>query len=474
MKNRILLVMISCLLSLVAMAQSRSTMKKMFDEGRFHEAKPMFEKLLKGSPKNSEYNYWYAACCLETGDTVDVEEMLKFAVSRKIVNASRYLGDYYFGKEQFQLAMDCYDDFLEKTKDDSLRVVLSRKALVSKNAGRMVMNTSKICVVDSFVVDKDNFLAVYRLSSDVGAVTTNANYFDDNLLPGYLSETERKMDIYFSDYGEYNDSLMKIYHNSKVADEWGTPQQIEGFDTYGNDDYPFMSTDGITLYFASDGEGSIGGYDIFMTRLDTESGRFLRPDNVGMPFNSTANDYMLVIDEVSNLGWFATDRNQPEGLVCVYVFVPGKERYDSETLGYDGMLPYARLSSIAATQDNEAALRAARQQLTMLIYSQGEKSNKGDFLFIVDDTRDYSKLSDFKSPEARKVFTEWQKRTKQHAADIRTLEQQRDAYASANAAARQRMSAAILQLEAKVEADAIALEKMEFEIRRLEQEKLYK
>ena len=127
----------------------------------------MFEKLLKGSPKNSEYNYWYAACCLETGDTVDVEEMLKFAVSRKIVNASRYLGDYYCGKSQFQLAMDCYDDFLEKTKDDSLRVVFSRKALVSKNAGRMVMNTSKICVVDSFVVDKDNFLSVYRLSSDV-------------------------------------------------------------------------------------------------------------------------------------------------------------------------------------------------------------------------------------------------------------------------------------------------------------------
>ena len=53
MKNRILLVMISCLLSLVAMAQSRSTMKKMFDEGRFHEAKPMLEKLLKKNPKKS-------------------------------------------------------------------------------------------------------------------------------------------------------------------------------------------------------------------------------------------------------------------------------------------------------------------------------------------------------------------------------------------------------------------------------------
>ena len=79
-----------------------------------------------------------------------------------------------------------------------------------------------------------------------------------------------------------------------------------------------------------------------------------------------------------------------------------------------------------------------------------------------------------KSTEARKLFTEWQKRTAQHAADVRSLDQQRDAYASANAAERKRMSTAILGLEAKVEADAVAVEQMENEIRRLEQEKIYK
>ena len=474
--KRLLLVMILCVLSLSVAAQSRNTVKKLFDEGRFEEVKPMVEKLFRKTPKNSEYNYWYAASCLETGDTVDVEEMLKFASSRGIVNADRYLGDYYFARMQYPLATECYEDFLENTKDDSLRVVFSRKAQLAKNAGRMVMNASKVCVVDSFVVDKENFLSVYRLSADVGVVTTNAAYFDDPMLSGYLSETERRMDIFFSDYDEYDESLTKIYHNSKVTDEWGTPRRIEGFNTYGNDDYPFMCPDGITLYFASDGEGSIGGYDIFMTRMDTETGRFLRPDNLGMPFNSTANDYMLVIDEVSNLGWFATDRNQPDGLVCVYVFVPnrGKSRYDTDKLGYDDVLPYAQLSSVAATQDDEAVMRTARQQLAMLLYADSQSGPKAEFLFIIDDIHDYTRLSDFKSTEARKLFTEWQKRTAQHAADVRSLEQQRDAYASANAAERKRMSTAILGLEAKVEADAVAVEQMENEIRRLEQEKIYK
>ena len=39
---------------------------------------------------------------------------------------------------------------------------------------------------------------------------------------------------------------------------------------------------------------------------------YLAPENVGMPFNSPYNDYMYVIDEFNNLGWFASDRYQPE------------------------------------------------------------------------------------------------------------------------------------------------------------------
>lgn len=94
--KRILCLTIYCLVAVSGLfAQSRDAMKKMFDEGRFEEAKPIFEKLLAKNPKNSEYNYWYAACCLETNDTIEVEEMLEFAASRNIVKAYWYLGELY-------------------------------------------------------------------------------------------------------------------------------------------------------------------------------------------------------------------------------------------------------------------------------------------------------------------------------------------------------------------------------------------
>ena len=68
----------------------------MFLEGNYAEAKPLFKNLLKGSPRDGSYNYWYAVCCYETNDTTaDVEKMLKYAVTRRVNNAHRYLGDLY-------------------------------------------------------------------------------------------------------------------------------------------------------------------------------------------------------------------------------------------------------------------------------------------------------------------------------------------------------------------------------------------
>ena len=458
-----------------ASAQSRNVVKKMFDDGRFAEAKPMFKKLLAKNPKNSEYSYWYAACCIETGDSVDVQEMLEFAVSRNIVKAYWYLGRWYSLKRDYVTAAKYYGDFIDKTTDDALRNAAQKSINQCNRLDRMIRNCGVVCFVDSFVVDKDAFLSVYAMGGDVGRITTCAEYFNDDALAGHINETERGMDIFFSDCNDGDKSLMKLYRRSKLGGEWGRVQPIVGFDTKGNDDYPFMLADGVTLYFASDGEGSIGGYDIFVSRMNTETGRFFRPDNVGMPFNSTANDYMMAINEVANLGWFATDRNQPEGKVCVYVFIPNAEnkKVDVASVGYAGALALADISSIAATQGNEEVVGLARQQMKRLKYKQTPSVKKADFLFVIDDLNDYKSLADFKSAEARELFQEWQTRVQQHVHDIELLDAYRLEYALSSASVKARMKETILELESKVEEGEVALRNYENEVRRLEQNALY-
>lgn len=455
------------------MAQNKNTARKLFQQGQYAEAKPMFQKLLKKYPQNAEYSYWYAVCCYETNDSVEYLPLLEYAATRKISNAYRYLGDYHAALMDYPKAISYYGDFVDMTADEALREEYRKRLSDMSRLHRMVMNCEKICILDSFVVEKKDLFLVYNIGSDAGRVTTQADFFNDESLSGNLYCSERGIDVCFSDMED--DGLMKLYRNSKVGDEWGRAKRLPGFDTKGNDDYPFMLSDGVTLYFASDGDGSIGGYDLFVTRYDTESDRFLRPDNLGMPFNSTANDYMLAINEVANIGWFATDRNQPDSLACVYLFVPnnGTVKYD-ESLGFETLFSRAQIKAIADTQDDEELIRKATQQYAMMLYGEGKSAGKKDFLFVIDDSRDYEKLSDFVSETARELFVEWRKRNVAQEKNISLLELKRDEYASVGMKIKETMRDEILALEKEIEEEQEKLATMERDIRRMEQDELYK
>ena len=472
--NRYILFVLLAMLSFGGLyaQNTKANAKKLFSEGKYVEAKPILEKLLKRTPRSGELNYWYAVCCYETGDTVaDVEKLLKLAVSQKVTVANDYLGDYYKQNDRYQDAINSYEAFIELTKDEEKGELCEQKMTHVKSLLRMVKATEQICVIDSFIVDKEHFLDAYKCGRDAGQIMTYAEYFDEEDIDGTVSETERATDRYFSQ-PVLKDSIvkMKIFHSSKNGEEWGEDIQITGFETNGNDNYPYMSADGSTFYFASDGDGSIGGYDIFVTRYNSERGSFLLPNNMGMPFNSEANDYMMVINEIANLGWFATDRNTPEGKVCIYVFVPNsiKSVYDFETLDYNKMINLSRLTSIADTQTDDEALRNARRQLTMLMYEQDDSKEEGDFLFVIDDMTDYMHLSDFRSTEARELFIHWQKRTAQCEEDLQLLEDKRDAYANSRSTQKIRLHDEITSMERQLEKEQQTLNSIEKEIRNKE------
>ena len=109
----------------------------------------------------------------------------------------------------------------------------------------------------------------------------------------------------------------------------------------------------------------------------------------------------------------------------------------------------------------------------MLLYIRDTDGRDGEFLFVIDDLHDYTSLDEFRSTEARELFSEWQERVKQHGRDIEQLAAHRDEYARSSAAAKQSMRQTILLLENKVEEDDVALKRMEYEVRRIEQAALY-
>ena len=228
---------------------------------------------------------------------------------------------------------------------------------------QMLSSTQKVVFIDSIVTNKKDFLRHIPLSKDAGFLEQN------DTLGQFTNELK---DHRLTTYFEKKDSACHISQSDYIGNKWTAPQPLEGISS-ASANFPFLMSDGITLYFAQQGPNSIGGYDIFVTRYDSDTGTYLKAENLGMPFSSTANDYLYAIDEANNLGYFVTDRRQPAGKVCIYIFIPNETRkiYPSETYSEDKLRSLAAIERIADSWDKKAERNqaldrfyAARQQRT--------------------------------------------------------------------------------------------------------------
>ncbi len=100
-------------------------------------------------------------------------------------------------------------------------------------------------------------------------------------------------DIYMSERGPNGD--------------WGRPANLgASVNTKGDETSPFFHADGRTLYFSSNGHATLGGHDIFKTRL--ENGTWSAAENLGYPVNTSAFDGFLVVTDDGKQGYFSSNR----------------------------------------------------------------------------------------------------------------------------------------------------------------------
>lgn len=98
-----------------------------------------------------------------------------------------------------------------------------------------------------------------------------------------------------------------ISERESTSEKFGRPRNLsEIVNTEGDELYPYLRNDS-TLYFASDGHGGMGGLDIFVTTLDA-SGEWAVPTNLKHPFNSIGNDYGITFHPNEERGFFVSNR----------------------------------------------------------------------------------------------------------------------------------------------------------------------
>lgn len=105
----------------------------------------------------------------------------------------------------------------------------------------------------------------------------------------------------------------------KQGEDWSKPENMgPRINTPGNEMFPWMSPTGV-FYFASSGHLGLGGLDLF--RVTSLGSEFEKVQNMGYPINSPRDDFALVIDEKSGIGFFSSNRKGGQGDDDIYSFV---------------------------------------------------------------------------------------------------------------------------------------------------------
>ncbi len=289
-------------------------------------------------------------------------------------------------------------------------------------AMQTLRGTDRVVVVDSVIVDKKSFLSAYGLSDELGTV----KMINGGQSTEFITQLGNK--VYSVETLKESSKLYSCYiENGKRTDK----KKVEGLDVDGDINYPFLMPDGSTLYFSARSSDGLGNYDIYVTRYDYDEDRYYKAESLGFPYNSYANDYMMVIDDDKHIGWFASDRFQPEGKVCIYTFIPNNSRhtFDYENTPLNKVIAAARLCPISITWNTEnAAQREQAKNVIKSLKESAKSAKKYEFTLVIDDRTTYYSYSDFRSAKARSKCVEWIDKSKKLKDIENTLQYQREQF----------------------------------------------
>lgn len=379
--------------------------RQLVKEGDFRGARKQLEQALEANPKiaaSAEYNYLLGVCEFDTGNYDNARCLLQTARAKKYGLANLFLGRLAFLDYDFDTATDFYDDF--RTYRDKLGQVAGEDVEESERelaiAESAITRVENVAVIDSLSVPKDKFFEYYRLPKSAGKL------LPPDAIP-FKESSQGAVMAYATEAGDYMiwgepDSIgnAHLVESLRLLDgTWQEPKPVADHFSNKYADYPFMMPDGVTLYFASDGEGTMGGYDIFVATRDATTGEYLQPQNIGMPFNSPYDDYMLAIDEDNGIGWWATDRNRQGDNVTVYVYSVNdiRKNYDPDD---ENVASFARLSDYKATWNPADSEIYERKLAAIEGMENPSPEKKIDFNFPIGNGEYYHSISDFKNRAA--------------------------------------------------------------------------
>lgn len=128
--------------------------------------------------------------------------------------------------------------------------------------------------------------------------------------------------MFFASNRHGDNKTYNIYVSEYRNGRWTSPVMLDSnINTKGNEQTPFLSEDGQTLYFASDTHLGFGDFDIFKaTKAGSSWTSWSKAENMGPIINSNKDDRYFFIQKGSHNAFFSSNRFNGMGLEDIYRF----------------------------------------------------------------------------------------------------------------------------------------------------------
>ena len=194
-----------------------------------------------------------------------------------------------------------------------------------------------------------------------------------------------KRDLYFASNrpGGYGGKDIWVTHRSNSG-KWSEPENLgPDVNTSGDEGCPFIHADNQTLYFNSTGLPGYGMTDLFVTRKKTDNS-WSTPENLGYPINTIDDEGSLIVTSDGKTSYYASDGNDTRGGLDIYSFTLRDDIKAAKTLWVKG-----KVYDIKTKEGLPSSVELADIS-TRKIISKLQTDEDGNYLVTLPVGKDYA------------------------------------------------------------------------------------
>lgn len=290
---------------------------------RIEKAAPYYQQAIAAGSKEDSVQFYYAYALKSQGKYKEAAEQFEQynktgknlknkALARKEIEnlpkVQQILNDKTFYEiENLSLLNSTASEYSPALQNENLIFSSSRKEKVYKATG------AGFDGLYSYALKSDS-----AGSNPIKPFSDKINLENVNEASPTFSKDGKTMIFARGNTGKKKGSLDVDLYISRLKDgQWTEPELLSVSDPEAWDACPALSTDGKTLYFASNRKNSLGGIDLYRATADG-SGRFGRVVNMGPEINTAANEMFPYVSDDGRL-FFSSDGHPGLGRLDLFV-----------------------------------------------------------------------------------------------------------------------------------------------------------